>query len=958
MDVAFAPAALSATNTMFSGNKADSTVNSGDLDKFGEGGGLDFSERSPPPSTPQSTLTNVTISSNTAAEVDGGGIYTNAGISLGGSLISNNSAGRWGGGVFAEEASPEVGTTITNTNILNNSAAASGGGIFVGPDNPTGIDSLTISLSRIVGNISTGTTGLGTGSPGAAVATNNWWGCNAGPGNTGCDGAGIGATTSPYAQFILSATPPTTITLGSSISLLITLNTNSSSQSISPFPAVETNYPYTFSVSGVTATLPSSGTFNATGSGTATLTPTSTGSGTVSAKFDNQTESLNFTVNAAVPASVTINNGGGIQSATILTGFATPLSVTVKDAASAPIPNYTVAFTASPGSNGQSGAFSNSAGTIMVTTGSSGVANAGIFTANSIAGSYTVTATAGSVSATFILTNTPGVPANIALTSGSGQSAAIHTAFTNPLIATVTDAGGNLLSGVAVTFTAPTGLTSSLAFSNASTTISTTTNTLGQASSGPMTANGIPGGPYNVQASVGSVLNNFQLTNLGRSQTTIASLTSTSAAINVFGFGFTAPSGQLAFTDVTSSTPVAAPVTLNTATAMTSLLPQATTSTGANTLPVWTTLADLNGDGKPDLVTSLYLTDSVSVRLGNGDGTFQAASNILIASGFGPAENHLVSLRGDGTLDLIVASFNTNQIAILLGNGDGTFGPPQFYTVGSATNTPTSLTTGDFNHDGNLDVAVANTGDDTVSILLGNGSGALTPLGAPIPVGHDPEAIRAGDLNSDGYSDLVVANYLDGTVTALLNNQNGTFTASTISVGSGADSGPQALAINGSGASLLLAVANYSDDTVSVMHSNGSGGFGAQTIISVGKGPDDVNFADLNGDGIPDLAVANYSGSVSLVLGSSGGTYTTLGPFSVGDSPYSAAVGDLDQDGTPDIVVSNCFSNNIGVLLDGTQISVPYSGLSLTAGHRLNAAYTPDGASKYGSSTSPNVTAP
>src|SRR5271165_5966977 len=477
-----------------------------------------------------------------------------------------------------------------------------------------------------------------------------------------------------------------------------------------------------------------------------------------------------------------------------------------------------------------------------------------------------------------------------------------------------------------------------------------------------MTANGIPGGPYNVQASSGSALNSFQLTNLGKSQTMFASLTATTATIDVFGFGFTAPSGQLAFTDVTSSTPVVAPVTLNTANAATALMAQTPTSTGNNSLPVWTELADVNGDGILDLITSLFQTDSVTVQLGNGDGTFQAATTYLITAGFGPAEVHAASL-GSGTsssaVDLIVGSFNVNQIAVLVGNGNGTFGGPIFHTVGTATNTPTSLTIGDFNHDGKLDVAVANTGDNTVSILLGTGSGGLTLQSPPINVGRVPEAIRAGDFNDDGYSDLAVANYSDGTVTTLLNNQNGTFTATTKSVGSGAGSGPQALAINGAGSSLLLAVANYKDNTVSVMKSNGSGGFGTQTIVPVGKGPDDVNFADFNGDGIEDLVVSNYTdGTVNLALGSSGGTYTALGPFKVGNNPYSAAVGDLDLDGTPDVVVSNCFSNNTGVLLDGTQIAVPYTGLSLTAGHTLNATYAPDGASKYGSSTSPNVTAP
>ena len=657
-----------------------------------------------------------------------------------------------------------------------------------------------------------------------------------------------------------------------------------------------------------------------------------------------------------VPASVSINNGGGTQSTSIGMAFATALSVTVKDAGSVTIPSSNVTFTATTGSNGQSGTFSNSTNTIQIATNASGIASAGTFTANSKVGSYTVSATDGAASATFNLTNTPGVPASIALTSGSGQSATIRTAFANPLVATVTDIGGNPVPGVAVTFTAPTGLKPSLTFSNASTTISEPTNASGQASSGAMTANGIPGGPYNVQVGSGTVTSNFQLTNLGKSLTTFASLTTTTATIDVFGFGFSAPSGTLSFTDVTTSSPVVAPVTLNTATATTALTPQTTTSTGSNTLPVWTVLGDINGDGIPDLITSLYQTDSVSVQLGNGDGTFQAATNILIKTGFGPAEVHAISLRGNGTLDLIVGSFNLNEIAVLLGNGNGTFGTSTFYTVGSTANTPTSLTTGDFNNDGKLDVAVANTGDNTIDILLGNGSGTLTLSGSAISVGRDPEAIRAGDFNGDGYSDLAVANFADGTISTLLNNKDGTFTATTKSIGSGRGSGPQALAVNGSGSSLLLAVANFNDNTVSVMQSNGSGAFGTQTIIPVGKGPDDVNFADFNGDGIPDLAVSNYTdGTVDLLAGITAASYTLVGPFKVGNNPYSAAAGDLNLDGTPDVVVANCFSNNTGVLLDGRQIAVPFSGLSLTAANQYNASYTPDSSSKYGSSTSANT---
>lgn len=121
-------------------------------------------------------------------------------------------------------------------------------------------------------------------------------------------------------------------------------------------------------------------------------------------------------------------------------------------------------------------------------------------------------------------------------------------------------------------------------------------------------------------------------------------------------------------------------------------------------------------------------------------------------------------------MDLIVASSTINQIAVLLGNGNGTFQPSAFYTVGSSINIPSSIASGDFNHDGDLDIAVANSADNTVSIFLGNGSGSLIQSGPPINVGRNPESVRSGDFNDDGHSDLAVANFKDGTVTTLLNN--------------------------------------------------------------------------------------------------------------------------------------------------------------------------------------------
>ena len=952
IDEAFPPSAVSISNTTITGNTASISINPSDGDADGSGGGIFFEGRQPPPSTPQSTLSNVTISSNTAANDNGGGIATFTGILLSGSTISNNSTGASGGGIWSNTAGDGSQTTITSSNFLSNSAAQAGGAIALGIETQAEGNILQVSLSRIVGNAATdGATGLANGvsgqGAGEAIATENWWGCNSGPATTGdgCDQAvllnsGGSLTVAPFAKLGFSS-DITSIPPGGRMNLTVSLNSDSNNNAISgAFPAVATNYPYTFNVSGVTANPAlTTGTFNTSGIGTATLTPDTSGNGSVTVTFDNQTDTINFTSQAATTTSLSIT---AIPSTTFLYGQPSGFTVqlTPGNATGINASNFQVTV------DGASNIGGNPFGLTLIGNND-----------YQILGPFNLLSPGGHTLAVKFLGTTDFAASNTSLPltvlAGTVSIGSVITP-TNPLqgqggsvAVTIAGVGSGAVPTGTLTYAFDAGAGSTIPLSGGTATIPIPT-TLGSGNHSLAIA-------YSGDTNYAAASTSVSLTVFGPSQTTIASLTATTATIDVFGFGFTAPSGQLSFTDTTSGTPVAAPVTLNTATAAPALLPQVTTSTGVNSLPVWTELADVNGDGILDLITSVFGTDSANVQLGNGNGTFGAATSILIVPGFGPAEVHAVSLRGNGTLDLIVGSFNTNQIAVLLGNGNGTFEPPVLYTVGTAVNTPTSLTTGDFNHDGNLDVAVANTGNNTVSILLGNGSGSLTPLGAPISVGRDPEAIRSGDFNSDGYSDLAVANYQDGTVTILLNNTNETFTASTVSVGSG----PQALAITGTGTNLLLAVANYVNNTVSVLPSNNNGTFGTPKLVSVGNGPDDLNFADFNGDGIPDIAVANYiSGTVSLVLGNSSGSYTSIGQFSVGNNPYSAAVGDLNRDGTPDLVVSNCFSNNTGVLLSGTQISVPYSGLGLVPGDALHATYTPDGNSKYGASTSPNVTAP
>src|SRR6202521_1580841 len=239
---------------------------------------------------------------------------------------------------------------------------------------------------------------------------------------------------------------------------------------------------------------------------------------------------------AGVPSTITAT-AGTPQSATVNTGFTIQLQATVKDSFNSPVSGVVVTFTAPR--SGASGTFAG--GVTTASTNASGVATAAVFTANAPAGGpYNVAASVSGVStpANFSLTNMPGPAAKVTVTSGSGQSAAISTTFAAPLVATVTDAGNNPVSGVVVTFTAP-GSGASGTFASGVNTA--TTNASGVATSAAFTANSTAGGPYNVVASAtGATSANFSLTNLvgPATKVTVTSGSGQSATINA---AFAAP---------------------------------------------------------------------------------------------------------------------------------------------------------------------------------------------------------------------------------------------------------------------------------------------------------------------------------------------------------------------------------------------------------------------------------
>jgi hypothetical protein len=171
-------------------------------------------------------------------------------------------------------------------------------------------------------------------------------------------------------------------------------------------------------------------------------------------------------------------------------------------------------------------------------------------------------------------------------------------------------------------------------------------------------------------------------------------------------------------------------------------------------------VGDFNADGKLDAVvtgvgTANYPGSGLAVSLGNEDGTFTQASASPISLGKSPSAIVTADFNGDGKLDLALADSGENAVIILLGNGDGTFGAPVTIPVG---NEPGAIVAGDFNNDGKLDLAIANAGDGTITLLLGNGDGTFAPSsGSPYTVGSNPFALAAADFNGDGKLDLAVA---------------------------------------------------------------------------------------------------------------------------------------------------------------------------------------------------------
>ncbi len=344
----------------------------------------------------------------------------------------------------------------------------------------------------------------------------------------------------------------------------------------------------------------------------------------------------------------------------------------------------------------------------------------------------------------------------------------------------------------------------------------------------------------------------------------------------------------------------------------------ATVTSGLTQVPDAIIAADFNGDGKMDLALS-NATGTVSILLGNGDGTFKSPTTF-------PAGSYCTYLAAadfnkDGKLDLVVTNSGSGLVSVLMGNGDGTFGAPIAY---STTSDPTSVVITDFNHDGNLDIVTGtgtpgiitgNFGSGEIAVLLGNGDGTFR--GGPLYSTPSPlYSIATADLNGDGKPDLVTANDSANSLSILLNKGSGTFSGPTtyaLTQTSGSPVKPRFVALadlNGD-SKIDLALAN-SSGSVSVSLGNGDGTFQAPIYNTTGSNSVMVAVADLNADNKPDLVVANQgdvltggsnTGNVSVLLSSGGGAFQPAANITAGTAPIFVALQDLNADGKTDLVV-------------------------------------------------------
>jgi FG-GAP-like repeat len=331
-------------------------------------------------------------------------------------------------------------------------------------------------------------------------------------------------------------------------------------------------------------------------------------------------------------------------------------------------------------------------------------------------------------------------------------------------------------------------------------------------------------------------------------------------------------------------------------------------------------IGDFNGDGFPDIAVSNEMSNTISVFLNDGKGHF---SNPIItpvqisALNVGPIAAG--DLNEDGRTDLVLGTSGGSQANIaLLSNGDGTF--TQQPAISNSFGFLRARLV-DLNGDKHLDLVAG--GNGNMAVALGNGDGTFSPMtyldNGPAPDSYD--GIDVGDVNADGKLDIIGLNFTPdaGDIVIFLGNGNGTFQSpiSQSSVSSAAGS-VSAADFNGDGKLDLLV--GYNPGNVLLFNGKGDGTFSQNGGIATDFSPQgtgsSVLAADMNKDSKPDALYANYtSGVFSIFLNSANGLSTPQFTETIAPGLSDIGTADFNRDGKPDVVLVNCQTNTVSVIL-------------------------------------------
>jgi len=332
------------------------------------------------------------------------------------------------------------------------------------------------------------------------------------------------------------------------------------------------------------------------------------------------------------------------------------------------------------------------------------------------------------------------------------------------------------------------------------------------------------------------------------------------------------------------------------------------------------TIRDFNGDGIQDLAIAFNGSSSaaggVAVLLGKGDGTFGPPA--YFQAGPFPISIAVADFNGDGKPDLAIGNLSGSgtpgSVSILMGKGDGTFSSPASYNLGQS---PLSMVSTDFNGDGKADLAVLDTTTGILWIFLGNGDGTLrAPTGSPS--GTSIGSLSYTDINRDGKQDLLIADNHGGAIAVLLGNGDGTFQSPKEYVAAALPADVVAVPLE-DGDTLLLTGDGVTGN-VFFNSLSPDGTSNTPLLQSVGVSPSAIAIADLNHDGKNDIVIADSAaGSLLVLLNSGNAQFANPTAYPVGSFPAALAIADVNDDGKPDLIAQD--NNGFDVLLgkgDGT----------------------------------------